>query len=93
MNTPSKYFVTLKLKLFVGQICKISSMIEIEVEMDSDVLAAESASNAETIAEHIEHIMEIENLEERWRIQAEANDEVEKLLNSEILPSQQVSDI
>ncbi|KAJ0679952.1 hypothetical protein HanPI659440_Chr16g0618851 [Helianthus annuus] len=92
MNTPSKYFVTLKLKLFVGQICKISSMIEIEVEMDSDVLAAESA-NAETIAEQIEHIMEIENLEERWRIQAEANDEVEKLLNSEILPSQQVSDI
>ncbi|KAM0068126.1 hypothetical protein Hdeb2414_s0002g00069561 [Helianthus debilis subsp. tardiflorus] len=45
----------------------------------------------ETIAEQIEHIMEIENLEER--IQAEANDEVEKLLNSEILPSQQVSDI
>ncbi|MFS8029843.1 putative tetratricopeptide-like helical domain superfamily [Helianthus anomalus] len=72
---------------------RISSMIEIEVEMDSDVLAAESASNAETIAEQIEQIMEIENLEERWRIRAEANDEVEKLLNSEILPSQQVSDI
>ncbi|KAI7742462.1 hypothetical protein M8C21_007623, partial [Ambrosia artemisiifolia] len=72
---------------------RISSMIEIEVEMDSDVLAAESASNAETIADQIEQIMEIENLEERWRIQAEANDEVEKLLNSETLPSQQVSDI
>ncbi|MFS7917312.1 hypothetical protein Hanom_Chr03g00187521 [Helianthus anomalus] len=72
----------------------ISSMIEIEVEMDSDVLAAESTSNAEeTIAEQIEQIMEIENLEEIWRIQAEANDEMEKLLNSEILPSQQVSDI
>ncbi|KAJ0661248.1 hypothetical protein HanRHA438_Chr14g0672861 [Helianthus annuus] len=68
-------------------------MIEIEVEMDSDVPAAESASNAETIAEQIEQIMEIENLEERWRIQAEANDELEKLLNSEILPSQQVSDM
>ncbi|KAI3713526.1 hypothetical protein L1987_72104 [Smallanthus sonchifolius] len=72
---------------------RISSMIEIEVEMDSDVLAAESASNTETIAEQIAQIMELENLEERWRIQAEANDEVEKLLNSEILPSQQVSDI
>ncbi|KAK1438516.1 hypothetical protein QVD17_04325 [Tagetes erecta] len=68
---------------------RISSMIEIEVEMDSDVLAAESASNAETIAEQIEQIMELENLEEKWKIQAEANDEVEKLLNSEILPSQQ----
>ncbi|KAK1285741.1 hypothetical protein QJS10_CPB20g01807 [Acorus calamus] len=61
---------------------KISSMIEIEVEMDSDVLAAEAVSNAESIAEQIEQIMEIENLEERWRIQAEANDEVERLLSS-----------
>ncbi|KAD3641452.1 hypothetical protein E3N88_30676 [Mikania micrantha] len=72
---------------------RISSMIEIEVEMDSDVLAAESVSNAETVAEQIEQIMELENLEERWRIQAEANDEVEKLLNSEMLPPQQVPDI
>ncbi|KAK1322539.1 hypothetical protein QJS10_CPA03g00874 [Acorus calamus] len=58
---------------------EISSMIEIEVEMDSDVLAAE----AESIAEQIQQIMEIENLEERWRIQAEANDEVEMLLSSQ----------
>ncbi|KAI8569790.1 hypothetical protein RHMOL_Rhmol02G0304400 [Rhododendron molle] len=42
----------------------ISSMIEIEVEMDSDVLAAEAASNAENIAEQIQQIMELENLEE-----------------------------
>ncbi|KAJ3695708.1 hypothetical protein LUZ60_001085 [Juncus effusus] len=61
---------------------KISSMIEIEVEMDSDVLAAEAASNAERISEQIQQIMEIDNLEEQWRIQAEANDEVERLLNS-----------
>lgn len=47
----------------------------------------------ESIAEQIEQIMELENLEERWRIQAEANDEVEKLLSSETVPSQQVSDI
>ncbi|KAL4570664.1 hypothetical protein LXL04_026324 [Taraxacum kok-saghyz] len=65
---------------------RISSMIEIEVEMDSDVLAAEAASNVETIAEQIEQIMELENLEEKWRIQAEANDEVEKLLSSETIP-------
>ncbi|KAJ6814837.1 uncharacterized protein M6B38_138505 [Iris pallida] len=43
---------------------KISSMIEIEVEMDSDVLAAEAVNNAENIAEQIQQIMEIENLEE-----------------------------
>lgn len=65
---------------------RISSMIEIEVEMDSDVLAAEAASNVETIAGQIEQIMELENLEEKWRIQAEANDEVEKLLSTEIIP-------
>ncbi|GJR25506.1 hypothetical protein Tco_1101738 [Tanacetum coccineum] len=28
----------------------------------------------------------------RWRIQAEANDEVEKLMSTEIVPSQHVSD-
>ncbi|KAI8569786.1 hypothetical protein RHMOL_Rhmol02G0304400 [Rhododendron molle] len=54
---------------------EISSMIEIEVEMDSDVLAAEAASNA------------------RWKIQAEANDEVERLLSSEPTTSEQVLDI
>ncbi|GJU48501.1 pentatricopeptide repeat superfamily protein, partial [Tanacetum coccineum] len=70
---------------------RISSMIEIEVEMDSDVLAAEAAGNAETIAAQIEQIMELENLEERWKIQAEANDEVEKLLSTEVAPSQQHS--
>ncbi|XP_071702044.1 uncharacterized protein [Rutidosis leptorrhynchoides] len=72
---------------------RISSMIEIEVELDSDVLAAEAASSVESVAQQIEQIMELENLEERWRIQAEANDEVENLLSSEIIPSQQVSDI
>ncbi|KMZ65065.1 Pentatricopeptide repeat (PPR) superfamily protein [Zostera marina] len=64
---------------------RISSMIEIEVEMDSDVLAAEAESNAERISEQIEQIMEIENLEETWKIQAEANDEVERLLSSQPL--------
>ncbi|GLT47444.1 hypothetical protein SLA2020_211420 [Shorea laevis] len=44
----------------------ISSMIEIEVEMDFDVLPAESASAAETISEQIQQIMELENLEEPY---------------------------
>lgn len=69
---------------------RISSMIEIEVEMDTNVLAAEATSNAESIAKQIQQIMELENLEERWKLQAEANDEVERLLSSEPLPSEQV---
>ncbi|KAJ8539364.1 hypothetical protein K7X08_013616 [Anisodus acutangulus] len=62
---------------------RISSIIEIEVEMDSDVLAAEAAGNAENIAEQIQQMMELENLEEKWKIQAEANDEAERLLSTE----------
>ncbi|KAL2902835.1 Ribosome-binding protein 1 [Bienertia sinuspersici] len=74
----------------IDSYARISSMIEIEVEMDIDVLAAEASSNKENIAKQIEQIIELENLEERWRQQAEANDEVEKLLSSEPLSSQQV---
>ncbi|WCJ26523.1 Pentatricopeptide repeat (PPR) superfamily protein [Euphorbia peplus] len=73
----------------IDSYARISSMIEIEVEMDSDVLAAEAASNAENIAEQIEQIMELENLEEKWRIQAEANDEAERLLSSQPIPTEQ----
>lgn len=73
----------------IDSYARISSMIEIEIEMDSDVLAAEAASNAESIAEQIEQIMDIENLEERWRIQVEANDEVERLLSSQPIPTDQ----
>ncbi|GLT47446.1 hypothetical protein SLA2020_211440 [Shorea laevis] len=71
----------------IDSYARISSMIEIEVEMDSDVLAAESASTAETISEQIQQIMELENLEEKWRFQAEANDEAERLLSSQPMPS------
>ncbi|KAJ6946067.1 hypothetical protein NC651_000979 [Populus alba x Populus x berolinensis] len=67
----------------IDSYARISSMIEIEVEMDSDVLAAEALSNVESIAEQIQQIMELENLEERWRLQAEANDEAERLLSSQ----------
>ncbi|KAG8368986.1 hypothetical protein BUALT_Bualt15G0103300 [Buddleja alternifolia] len=70
---------------------RISSMIEIEVELDLDVIAAEAVSNTENIAEQINQIMEIENLEEKWRIQAaEANDEAERLLSSEPNPNEQI---
>ncbi|GLT78089.1 hypothetical protein SLA2020_496350 [Shorea laevis] len=72
----------------IDNYARISSMIEIEVEMDSDVLAAESASSAETIAEQIQQIMELENLEEKWRFQAEANDEAERLLSSQPMPAE-----
>ncbi|XP_040986527.1 uncharacterized protein LOC121234595 isoform X2 [Juglans microcarpa x Juglans regia] len=71
----------------IDSFARISSMIEIEVELDSDVLAAEAASNAESIAEQIQQIMELENLEERWRLQAEANDEAERLLSQ---PAEQI---
>ncbi|GAB2230340.1 hypothetical protein Droror1_Dr00014603 [Drosera rotundifolia] len=66
---------------------RISSMIEIEVELDTDVPAAEAASNAGIIAKQIKQIMDLEHLEERWRQQAEANDEVERLLTTDALPS------
>ncbi|CAE5962179.1 unnamed protein product [Arabidopsis arenosa] len=67
----------------IDSYARISSMIEIEVEMDTDVLAAEAVNNTENIAQQIEQIMELENLEEKWKIQAEANDEAERLLSSQ----------
>ncbi|KAL1364290.1 uncharacterized protein [Arachis hypogaea] len=74
----------------IDSYARISSMIEIEVEMETDVLAAETASNADTITEQIEQIMEMENLEERWKIEAEANDEAERILSSQPMPSEDV---
>ncbi|KAL8521288.1 hypothetical protein ACS0TY_011722 [Phlomoides rotata] len=71
---------------------RISSMIEIEVELELDVVAAEAVNNVENIAQQIEQIMEIENLEEKWRIQAEANDEAERLLSSDPAISEQLSE-
>ncbi|XP_057822138.2 uncharacterized protein LOC131034612 isoform X7 [Cryptomeria japonica] len=66
---------------------EIASLIEIEVEMDVDVFAAETATNTASIAEQIERLMELEDLEKQWQIQAEANDEIERLLRSEpVLP-------
>ncbi|CAK8579345.1 unnamed protein product [Lathyrus sativus] len=70
----------------IASFARISSMIEIEVEMETDVLAAETTSDVDGFTEQIEQIMELENLEERWKMQAEANDEAERLLSSQPLP-------
>ncbi|KAK8538203.1 hypothetical protein V6N12_044338 [Hibiscus sabdariffa] len=58
----------------IDSFARISSMIEIE----------------ETIAEQIQQVMELENLEEKWKLQAEANDEAERLLSSQSIPTQQI---
>ncbi|XP_058732122.1 uncharacterized protein LOC131603721 [Vicia villosa] len=74
----------------IASFARISSMIEIEVEMETDVLAAETTSDVDGFTEQIEQIMELENLEERWKMQAEANDEAERLLSSQPLPLDEV---
>lgn len=55
---------------------RVISMIEIEVEMETEVPAAEVLG----IAEQIQRLEEIESLQEDWQLQAEAQDEVERLL-------------
>lgn len=74
----------------IASYARISSMIEIEVEMETDVLAAETTSDVDGFTEQIEQIMELENLEERWKMQAEANDEAERLLSSQPVPLDEV---
>lgn len=54
------------------------SMIEIEVEMDIEVPAAE----LEGIEQQMVRLVELEGLQEDAWMQAEARDEVEKLLRS-----------
>ncbi|KAL3700489.1 hypothetical protein R1sor_018511 [Riccia sorocarpa] len=66
----------------IDSYAKVASMIEIEVEMDIDVLVAETAKTDAAIAEQIERLMEVDSLQKEWRNQAEANDEVERLLRS-----------
>ncbi|KAI5055662.1 hypothetical protein GOP47_0029183 [Adiantum capillus-veneris] len=71
----------------IDNYAKVSSMIEIEVEMDLDVLAAEAGSTVANIAAQIERLAEVERLQKQWKIQAEANDELERLLRSSpVLP-------
>lgn len=71
----------------IDNYAKVSSMIEIEVEMDVDVVAAEAGGAVASIAAQIERLAEVENLQKQWRMQAEVNDELEKLLQSSpVLP-------
>ncbi|KAG2493008.1 hypothetical protein HYH03_008672 [Edaphochlamys debaryana] len=57
---------------------RVMNMIEIEVEMDIEVPAAEVAG----IQQQMVRLVELESLQEDWRAQAEARDEVERLLRS-----------
>ncbi|GBF93654.1 hypothetical protein Rsub_06757 [Raphidocelis subcapitata] len=66
-----------RLELIEGY-ARVMDMIEIEVEMEMDVAAAEIAG----IGEQIERLTELEALQEEWQAQAEAQDEVERLLRS-----------
>eukprot|EP00850_Spirogloea_muscicola_P016257 SM000131S26687 [mRNA] locus=s131:44222:46862:+ [translate_table: standard] len=66
----------------IDSYAKVEAMIEIEVEMDLDVIAAEAAGAPANIAEQIERLMEVESLQQEWRQQAEASDELERLLRS-----------
>ncbi|GLC33999.1 hypothetical protein PLESTM_000142600 [Pleodorina starrii] len=57
---------------------RVMNMIEIEVEMDIEVPAAEVAG----IQEQVARLVELESVQEDWRAQAEARDEVERLLRA-----------
>jgi len=66
-----------KLELLDGY-SRVMNMIEIEVEMDIEVPAAELAG----IEQQMERLTELESLQDDWRVQAEARDEVERLLRT-----------
>ncbi len=53
---------------------RVMNMIEIEVEMDIEVPAAELAG----IEEQMVRLQELEGLQDEWRVQAEARDEVRR---------------
>lgn len=57
---------------------RVVNMIEIEVEIDSELPAAELMG----IEEQVARLMEVDELQAQWKLQAEAQDEVEKLLKS-----------
>ena len=67
-----------RLELLDGY-ARVLDMIEIEVEMEADVAAAEVADG---IGAQVERLAELEALQEEWRAQAEAQDEVERLLRA-----------
>ncbi|KAG1656631.1 hypothetical protein FOA52_008636 [Chlamydomonas sp. UWO 241] len=66
-----------KLELLDGY-ARVMNMIEIEVEMDLEVPAAELAD----IEQQIMALSEMESYRDEWAMQAEARDEVERLLRA-----------
>ena len=57
---------------------RLANMVEIEVEMDTEVVAAEVAG----IDEQIAALEEVADLQDEARLQAQAQDEVERLLRA-----------
>lgn len=73
-----------RLELLDGY-ARVMNMIEIEVEMDMQVPIAE----LETLGVELGKLSELESIKEEWQLQAEAQDEVERLLRtSPALPLQ-----
>ncbi|KAK1565563.1 hypothetical protein Q3G72_029597 [Acer saccharum] len=57
---------------------------------DLKEVAEKEVHSHESFAEQMEQIMELENLEEKWRLQAEANNEAERLIDSQAMPTESV---
>lgn len=64
--------------LLCRRYARVANMIEIEVEIDTEVPAAE----VEGIEEQILRLEEVAEMQADWRLQAEAQDEVERLLRA-----------
>ena len=69
-----------KVQLIEGY-SRVSHMIEIEVELDADIDAAEARVAISDINEQMDRVRELEDLKEEWSIQVESKDEIEKLLS------------
>ena len=74
--------VASKLQLIEGY-SRVSHMIEIEIELDTDIDAAETRVAASGISDELARVSEMEELKDEWTIQVEAKNEIEKLLKSD----------
>ena len=73
-----------KMQLVEGY-SRVSHMIEIEIELDADIDAAEASVARTGITEELVRVEELEDLKEEWTLQVEAKDEIERLLGSDQL--------
>ena len=64
--------------VLAGRYARVANMIEIEVEIDTEVPAAE----VQGIEEQLSRLDEVAEMQADWRLQAEAQDEVERLLRA-----------